>query len=75
MYIDLNLFHCCREKLAAAEAKVRALVQEKNNIVAERGNVERELKALKATSAKLVKATSSCQMPRSYNHKIICTMI
>ena len=42
---------------------MRALVQEKNNIVAERGNIERELKALKATSAKLVKATSpvKCQ--------------
>ena len=49
---------CCREKLQSAEAKVRGLVQDKAAAVAEKGNLERELKSLKSTTGQLTKVGS-----------------
>jgi len=47
----------CREKLQAAEAKVRGLVQDKNSALQEKGNLERELKQLRGTTGRLTKVS------------------
>lgn len=45
----------CRDKLQAAESKVRGLVQEKNDALVEKAALERELKQLKGTAGRLTK--------------------
>ena len=44
-----------REKLAATEAKLRAAVQEKGNVAAEKAALERELKGLRGQAGRLTK--------------------
>lgn len=65
-----NLVGLCREKLQAAEAKVRGLVQDKNNALVEKGNLERELKQLKATTGRLTKVRISFSKSHKQNGDI-----
>ena len=50
---------CAREKLGAAEQKLRGAVQDKQLAVTEKAALEREVKTLKAQAGKLTKVATS----------------
>jgi hypothetical protein len=49
-----------REKLQACEGKLRAAIQDKNNVGLEKAGLERELKGLRGQAGKLTKVVYSC---------------
>lgn len=49
-----------REKLQACEGKLRAAIQDKNNVGLEKAALERELKGLRGHAGKLTKVCPVC---------------